>query len=60
MTRERSPLYNGTPEVKALKEIVYRQLDRERKPSEPEPEMEVELEPEVPGRNIDFISFHGR
>ncbi len=47
MTRERSPLYNGPPEIKAFKEIVYRQLDRafeldrEREQPEPEPETDT-------------------
>ena len=65
MTCERSPLYNGPPEVKAFKEIVYRQLDRafeldrERERSEPEPELILEPQPEMPGLDID-ISFHGR
>jgi hypothetical protein len=65
MTRERSPLYNGQPEVKAFKEIVYRQLDRvfaldrERERPEPEPERTLDLQPEMPGLDID-ISFHGR
>jgi hypothetical protein len=65
MTRERSPLYNGTPEIEGLKEIVYHQLDRafeldrERERPEPEPELEFDLQPEMPGLDME-ISFHGR
>jgi hypothetical protein len=65
MTRERTPLYNGQPEIEGFKEIVYRQLDRvfeldrERERPEPEPELALDLQPEIPGLDMD-ISFHGR
>jgi hypothetical protein len=65
MTRERSPLYNGQPEIEGFKEIVYRQLDRafeldrERDRPEPGPEIGLDLRPDISGLDRD-IPFHGR
>jgi hypothetical protein len=61
MSGDLTPLYNNREHIDALKQIVYRQLDRayhlEREQAKPEIKLEGELEP-VLGLADRDIPFH--